>query len=640
MKLNRLLILSLSLSALSVQAQEWMNVHQTYNGAEMVFPLEMSKYRDYDFSSDKKTLRAFSVKDDGKEMIVPFAVENIDSIDFSYDLADEQKGHNKYRPFTMSITTEDYVNIVEKEVWQNCHITIDGKGEYSNYSGTGRIRGRGNSSWEWYDKKPYKFKLDEKSKLLGLSKAKNWNLLANYRDVTDMMNVFAFEAARYMGMPNTNHTRFVEVFLNGEYIGVYQLTEKIEVAKNRVEIDEENGVMLSFDLDDGPSLSPEATDNFWSSVYSLPMCVKYPEDPDAETLESVKQDFAKLEKAVQSRDYALVEKLMDIPSYIGMLQMHEYLFNVEIGAPRSMYMYKDKDGKYTFGPVWDWDAAFDFDWSDMYTGHTFFTDYRELVLGTDPVNATGAYQKVNRFWRDMFGNAEFVKQYKDTWTAISDSVYLAPWKETQKYADAMTKEGAYTRDTDKWPLVKSDSGWNWGGWGGNGNSSKFEPAAEMEKMKIWLRNRKTYMDDVIAAYPSGNNEKVNVEEPEVTVVDGEVYVSAPIIFANGYSQSSRIVLDENIITELIGSTPTNLSPMNADGTTGNNTAAGVYGAWFNDRGTCSWNSGHVYIESNELYSWAYGCHPNNCHAGDKHTVTMQYKYGKKKVNVVVTFTVQ
>ena len=228
--------------------------------------------------------RVLAKKADETDFVVPFAVEDLDSISFSNALTDEEKGHNKYRVFTMFITTEDEANIVEKETWLNCHISIDGKGEYSNYSGTGRIRGRGNSSWLYYKKKPYKFKLDQKSKLLGLEKAKNWNLLSNYRDVTDMMNVLAFETARWMGLPNTNHSRFVEVFLNGDYVGVYQLTEKIEIHENRVNIDEVEGVLMSFDKDDGPELSPGASDNFWSEVYGLPMCVKDPEDlPDNPT---------------------------------------------------------------------------------------------------------------------------------------------------------------------------------------------------------------------------------------------------------------------------------------------------------------------------------------------------------------------
>ena len=260
----------------AVKAQDWVNVQRNYGGESWTIPLRIEQFSQFDFSDDETSMRGYTQTKDGAEMVVPFSVEYLESLTFYSDLTDEEKGHNKYRVFTMNITTENGVGIQDKENWINCHISIDGKGEYSNYSGTGRIKGRGNSSWLYYKKKPYKFKLDSKSKLLGMDKAKDWNLLSNYRDVTDMMNVFAFETARWMGMPFTNHTRFVEVFLNGDYVGVYQLTEKVELGSNRVAIDEDEGVLLSFDKDDGPELSPGATDNFWSEVYGLPMCVKDP----------------------------------------------------------------------------------------------------------------------------------------------------------------------------------------------------------------------------------------------------------------------------------------------------------------------------------------------------------------------------
>ncbi|MBR1668250.1 MAG: CotH kinase family protein [Bacteroidaceae bacterium] len=631
MKTKLLLTVIVMSACLQLNAQEWMNLHRHYDGESWTMPLQMEKYSQFDFSTDGKTMRGYTMKKDSTELMVPFKVESLDSISFGNSLTDEEKGHNKYRVFTMYITTEGEAKIVEKETWLNCHISIDGKGEYSNYSGTGRIRGRGNSSWLYYKKKPYKFKLDEKSKLLGLDKAKNWNLLSNYRDVTDLMNVFAFETARWMGMPNTNHTRFVEVFLNGDYVGVYQLTEKIEIGKNRINIDEVGGVLMSFDKDDGPELSPDASDNFWSEIYDLPMCVKEPEDLSAEQIDSIKADFAMLEKAVKERDYAEVDRLMDIPSFIGILQLHEFLYNVEIDAPRSLYIYKDKGGKYTFGPVWDWDAAYDFDWSNWTENHTYFSDYRELIYGKDPVKATGANYHINKFFRDMFGDPTFVNQYKKAWEDVSDSIYVRNWEEVQKYVVEMNK-GAYDRDVARWPLKNP----NW--WGGD-----YVVSEELDKMSTWLKQRKNYLDGIIAGYPDSSQPVVVIGEPVVEIKDGKVYVTASMDFAGGYSQEHKINLDKTEIEALLGGTPTALEPLDEDGSVGWNTAAGRYGAWFDDDGDTAdygWGDVHVYIESNELYSWRYGCHPYNCQQGDVHTVTMQYQRGNKTVDVIVTFTIK
>ena len=611
------------------KGQSVMRIHHSYDNVDWSIPLLVEKTQYLDLDGDDVLLGHFLKKDE-TEIVVPYTIEAIDSINFADSLADEAKGHNKYRIFSMHIDTEDHEGITVKETWLPCHISIDGMGEYSDYSGTGRIRGRGNSSWIYYKKKPYKFKLDQKSKLLGLEKAKNWNLLSNYRDVTDMMNVFAFETARYLGMPHSLHTRFVEVFLNGEYVGVYQLTEKVEIGTNRVNIDPTEGLLLSIDQDDGPSLSPDATDNFWSEVYELPMCVKEPEDLPAEKLDSIKQDFAQLERAIKAQDYKLVDSLMDIPSFIGILQLHEFLYNVEIDAPRSLYLYKDKGGKYTFGPAWDWDAAYDFDWSNWTENHTYFSDYKELIYGKNPVTASGASYHINKFFRDMFNNPTFAAQYKQTWAERSDSMYLHPWEVTQKYVDEM-KKGAYRRDVAKWPLTNP----NW--WQGD-----YVVDDEIEKMKTYLQNRKNYLDEVIAGYPAGEENVEVTPEPEVKVEGGTIYVTATMDFAGGYSQDYKINIDESTVTTLLGGTPTSLVPLNADGYEGSNTAAGTYGAWFDADGNTadySWGNVHVYIEANNLYSWAYGCHPDNCAEGDTHVVTMQYQRGEKTVNVVVTFSI-
>ena len=604
-------------------AQEWMRLHRTYEGVDWTMPVKIEESTEVQFQAAGSKLHSVIAKDSETEISVPYDLTQLDSIDFAPSLTDAEKGHNHYRPFAMYITTEEETPITERETWLRCHISIDGRGEYSNFSGTGQIRGRGNSSWEWYDKKPYKFKLDTKSKLLGLDKAKNWNLLANYRDVTDLMNTFAFETARWMGMPHTNHTRYVEVFLNRQYIGLYQLTEKIEIKQNRIPISETEGLLMSFDQDDGPSLSPYDGDNFWSKVFNLPLCVKSPENLTPEQLDSIREDFAQLETAVKAHDYAAVDALMDIPSFIGILQLHEFLYNVEIDAPRSLYMFKEKGGKYTFGPVWDWDAGFDFDWGTMTTGHRFFTDYRELIYGNDPLKGTGAAYNINKFWREMFGNTTFVKQYKDTWNTFSDSIYLRNWAETMKYADALTTEGAYSRDLRRWPMRT--------------NNIIHQTQTEIQKMSNWLRDRKDYLDDIIANYPDGNDD----------IIDGNVTVVATLTktqsvnYATGYSQSGKISLNRNEISAILGGAPTDLVPLNADGTEGNNTAAGTYGAWFDDEGnTNDWGWGHVYIESDNLYSWSYGCHPSNCWYGDTHTVTLQYRLKNKAVNVRVTFNVQ
>ena len=98
-----------------------------------------------------------------------------------------------------------------------------------------RIRGRGNATWT-YPKKPYKLKLDSKANLLGMGEDKDWVLLANYCDKTLMRAGIAFKLSKLMNFPWTVKDRFVEVVINGEYLGNYQLVEGIKQASHRVDI--------------------------------------------------------------------------------------------------------------------------------------------------------------------------------------------------------------------------------------------------------------------------------------------------------------------------------------------------------------------------------------------------------------------
>ena len=641
--LSALLLLLSTLGMSTTCAQDWLHVHVNYDGYEWAFPYSITDISFFDFDADSTTFQMH--RTDNERLMIPFSLEKegrfssaIDSITFSESLDNETK--NKYKVFALNITTDDGVEITSKEDYVRCYVSIDGRGEYQFDSRPGRIRGRGNSTWLWYDKKPYRIKFDTSSKLLGIDKNKDWVLLANYRDVTDMMNVFASVTAKWMGIPFTTPIRFAEVFINGEYKGIYQIAEQVEVAGNRVDIDVDEGVLLTLDVDDGPAESPYSGDNFYTSVYGMPMAVKYPKDLTNAQLQQIKNDFAVLENAIKSRDYQKVDSLMDIPSYIAMDQLQEYLYNVELAAPRSIFLFRDKGGKYTFGPAWDWDAGYDFDWSNMYTGHTFFSSYQETLFGSNPYRQNGDY-RVPKFFTDMFGNAQFMKQYKEQWNQIKDSLYIRNWAETQRYLDGLNE--LQTKRTDKGgmgytsPQIREEERWP---------IKNMTASTETRKMKKWLENRLTYLNELVANYPEPEDE--GDDDIKETKMMGTIQKSVNVIFWSGYHQSGQITVSKDELAALLEVTNIRdsrmeLVPLNSDGSEGNNTAAGTYGAWFDSDGnTNQWARGHVYIESNDLYTWNYGCHPNNCSTWDgSHVVTMQYRYNDsgtlKLVNVQVTF---
>lgn len=407
----------------------------------------------------------------------------------------------------MNIVTENGAPVQGKENgdYVNCTITVDHPDDKWDYKGTGRIRGRGNSTWLWYDKKPYRIKLDEKASIVGLAAEKDWVLLANYRDPSHVMNAFVFELGHVMGLPYTNHSRYMEVNLNGEYVGLYQLTEQIEQGKNRVNVDDMDGILIALDLDDGPSLSPQAKDNFWSNIYGMPVAVKYPKEEELTdfTKSDIMDELGALESAILSirrnksnpeaikKSMDKVRELLDVQSFIDYLIIQELTYNVELAAPRSMYMHKDVGGKWVMGPLWDFDAGFDFDWGTMYDGHHFFSSYKKLMLGKDPVHHTGGNGGVPEFFTDIFRSDEFCKEFYDRWMEISPKIMTEAWDNTQKYIDEA--KDAMDRNAERWPIYFPSDG---------NPKTLISYEEEIEKLYVWLTDRIEYLTPIFKRYES------------------------------------------------------------------------------------------------------------------------------------------
>ena len=147
----------------------------------------------------------------------------------------------------LHINTTGSVPIVSKEYYLNATYYIDALG-LDGYKSVGsaeeplttQIKGRGNWTWTGFDKKPYRLKLDSKQPLLGMKKSKHFGLLAHADDDMGFLrNTVGFELSKRLGLAWTPEQRPVEVVLNGDYIGLYFLTELIRVDSDRVDVVEQ-----------------------------------------------------------------------------------------------------------------------------------------------------------------------------------------------------------------------------------------------------------------------------------------------------------------------------------------------------------------------------------------------------------------
>ena len=312
------------------------------------------------------------------------------------------------------ITTPNGVEINSKTKWvKDCVMLItDAKGERIQELEMS-IRGRGNTTWG-YPKKPYAIKLDTRYRVLGMPKHKRWVLLANWMDRTLLRNDVAYEMARRT-MEWAPRGKFVELFLNGQFLGNYYLCEQIKIDENRVNVDvsddsvspsnnpqSSRGYVLEFDV-----RAPEDEKNyFYTKVKGLPCVVKEPDEDIIKSQEHPAFEYIKdyvdgIEQVFEDDKDELhrwgeIVGLIDVESFIDWWLIHELTYNREAKWPKSCYMYKKQNGKLYAGPVWD------FDWGT-------FTSYSNSVVLTDVL-----------WYGYLFKYNEFTDAVKERWDVLEN----------------------------------------------------------------------------------------------------------------------------------------------------------------------------------------------------------------------------
>lgn len=255
----------------------------------------------------------------------------------------------------IKIITENLDPIDSKEDYRNATFEIDADLVNPDWSTnlTGQIRGRGNSTWA-FPKKPYKIKLSSKSSVMGMPSDKEWVLLANYSDKTLLRNMIALEMAKRLGMPWTPRYKVVEVTVNNEYQGVYLLTEQVKVAKNRVDIDEDNDYLIEFDIrGDG--------DNWFSSMANDTYVIKSPKTVSPEQIDDIRIYFSQIDQLLRGPDIddpvIGYSSYIDVDSFIDWYLVNEVLKNPDGADISSIFFTKKSGEKLKMGPIWDFDIS-------------------------------------------------------------------------------------------------------------------------------------------------------------------------------------------------------------------------------------------------------------------------------------------
>jgi len=383
------------------------------------------------------------------------------------------------------------MKIIQRPDGARNYMTDANTDDFLNYSGTIGIETRGSSS-QALPKKPYSVDTleddgeeDKGVKLLGMAKEDDWVLNSFAFDDSMMRDYISYQMARQMGQYAAN-LRYCEVVLNGEYIGLYALSEKIKRDGDRVNIaklkDSENslpevsgGYLMQTDR-----VSAENPAAWYSN--GAEYIHEKPNSDDITTIQSsyIEAVFRGLDNnANNSSITSGYPSIIDIPSFVDYILMAEMASNVDAYA-LSTYYHKDRGGKLRAGPVWDYNLTYGNDLFDFF-GTNY--DRSHTDVWQFAYSNTGSY-----FWGDLFNNSTFkcylAKRF-DELTKAGQPLNLDYISSLIDSTIILISE-AVVRENEKWETIEDFNG-------------------EIANMKDWIQERISWMRANLGTFSNCNS---------------------------------------------------------------------------------------------------------------------------------------
>ena len=242
------------------------------------------------------------------------------------------------------------------------------------YKGYGTINVRGNTTSK-AAKKPYNIKFEEKEDIFGMGKAKKWSLLASTFDKSLIRNKIGLDFMRKLeenhknGMQYTSNCKYVDLYIDGKYLGNYLFTESVEVGESRVDIDLSQDVLLEIANDCKVQVDRYDEESYYFKTKELDLlfAINEPErsedseysfDPASknkpEFVKNTKEFLDKFEKEIIKKN-GNIEKYIDVESFVDYYLTAELFMIKDIKFSSTRFYIKD--GKLYAGPLWDLDLS-------------------------------------------------------------------------------------------------------------------------------------------------------------------------------------------------------------------------------------------------------------------------------------------
>ena len=263
----------------------------------------------------------------------------------------------------MRINTEGGVPITSKEYDLNAHMSwaedVRTRAPGDVLEADLQIKGRGNSTWHRWPKKPYRLKFNEKVSLFGEHKDKSWVVIANYADKSALRNHTALYLGKISNLEYTSSSHFVDLILNGRYDGTYEVCEKIKISNHRVAVGDD-GFLLEVD-----GRAPEKGDScfFYVNHMLRPINIEEPEVVKDDDNYNYAYNYVATADAVLYSEYFTDPNYgwrayFDMDSFVDWYLINEITHNPDATMLYSCYMHFKRGGKIHMGPIWDFDLAF------------------------------------------------------------------------------------------------------------------------------------------------------------------------------------------------------------------------------------------------------------------------------------------
>lgn len=346
------------------------------------------------------------------------------------------------------LRTEDFAN--KKYIEAGSAIMVDENGSFLWQENLSEFKVRGNLT-ATYDKKPFTFSFSKPREVLGMEPATKWNLLANATDGSYIRNKIIRDLA-YESMDTYEpQGEFAEVYLNGVYQGLYLLTEVVEIADNRIEIDWDENWFIEMELDfrareDATQIVTDRGQNF---------IVHAKTDVSKKELEEIRNRLNDVESALFAEDGVstvsgkCLEELIDLESFAQAWLVEELSGDHDVGITSQFaYALKEGDALWYAGPTWDFDGI-------MTNVNTPMYGVPEALTGTIWMSRPKDNNNQNRWLSAMWNYPQFQEIVKEKYsTVFRDNYEEILNKKVDEYAQ--TVRSSAMLDAFRWHADRLD----------------------------------------------------------------------------------------------------------------------------------------------------------------------------------------